>query len=520
VDAIGDAYVTGYAGRDVLPLANPLQGTFGGGDVDSFVTKIGFSTRANQFTFNVPNRGGTSQTAAALGAGTVGYGRLVLPAQGSPSPEGVAILSQRQNGVLVSEVGVPASPVLNRGRVYAEIDGPFNTGVAMANGNGVSVNVTFFFTDDSGRDFGEGTITIPPNGQIARFLSEAPFKAPQPFRGTLTFSASAPIGFAALRGSTNERSEFVMTTLPVADLSSSAVETAIAPHFVDGGSWTTTVVLVNGTDSPENGTVEFWGQGSANSSAQPVLVTVNGLQAGSFTYTIPGRSAIRLQTSGLLPDVQVGSVRVVPAPAGGGQTPAAFVVFAFKRSGGAVAAASVPAQRPGSAFRLYVESSGSFNSAAVGSFQSGIVVTNTLSSPLPISFELTSLTGVPTGLTANLVLPAQGQRALFLNQIPGFQSLPQQFQGVLRVATTAGSGLVAAGLRGRYNERGDFLITTMPSVNEANPPSIAETMFPHLVIGGGYTTQFILFGGTAQSAGAVRFVNQSGQPLNVALRPN
>ena len=49
------------------------------------------------------------------------------------------------------------------------------------------------------------------------------------------------------------------------------------------------------------------------------------------------------------------------------------------------------------------------------------------------------------------------------------------------------------GLRGRYNEREDFLVTTtMPSAESA--PSSAELYFPHFVDSGGYTTQFVLCG--------------------------
>jgi len=42
------------------------------------------------------------------------------------------------------------------------------------------------------------------------------------------------------------------------------------------------------------------------------------------------------------------------------------------------------------------------------------------------------------------------------------------------------------------NERGDVLVTTPPPAIEISQPSDAELLFPHLVNGGGYTTQFIL----------------------------
>jgi hypothetical protein len=39
-------------------------------------------------------------------------------------------------------------------------------------------------------------------------------------------------------------------------------------------------------------------------------------------------------------------------------------------------------------------------------------------------------------------------------------------------------------------------------------------MFPHWAIGGGYSTQFILLGGSAQTlSGVLGFFSQAGQPL-------
>jgi hypothetical protein len=76
------------------------------------------------------------------------------------------------------------------------------------------------------------------------------------------------------------------------------------------------------------------------------------------------------------------------------------------------------------------------------------------------------------------------------------------------------------GLRGRYNERGDFLVTTTPPVLENSSPTASELLFPHFAYGGGYTTQFILFSGYAgqTSAGMIRYFSQTGQPLDVTTQ--
>jgi hypothetical protein len=86
---------------------------------------------------------------------------------------------------------------------------------------------------------------------------------------------------------------------------------------------------------------------------------------------------------------------------------------------------------------------------------------------------------------------------------------------------TAGARSIAAvGLRGRYNERNHFLLTTTAPVDENSQPSTSEGVFPHFVDGGGYTTQFVLFSGLAgqPSAGLLRFFSASGEPFELPLR--
>src|SRR5439155_16367468 len=131
------------------------------------------------------------------------------------TPSGLAILGLRQNNVLVSEAGVPASPLIQSGRIYAEINGPVDTGLAIANPNNQPAALSFFFTDSNG-NLNYGSATIPVNGQIARFLNEPPFNSPSSLSGTFTFNSSVPVAVIALRGLVNERDEFLITTLPVA----------------------------------------------------------------------------------------------------------------------------------------------------------------------------------------------------------------------------------------------------------------------------------------------------------------
>jgi hypothetical protein len=80
--------------------------------------------------------------------------------------------------------------------------------------------------------------------------------------------------------------------------------------------------------------------------------------------------------------------------------------------------------------------------------------------------------------------------ALFLNQIAGLNNLPATFRGVLH--RSSNTSISAIDLRTLYNERGDFLISTTPAIAENTPTSTDEFVFPQVVSGSGYTTDFIL----------------------------
>src|SRR5438874_1403012 len=85
----------------------------------------------------------------------------------------------------------------------------------------------------------------------------------------------------------------------------------------------------------------------------------------------------------------------------------------------------------------FAEASGNFAQSAVGSIQTGIAVANTSTSDAAVTLELSKLDGSSTGLVGTLTVPANGQKAIFLNQIQGLGSLQLPFQGVLRVSSAA-----------------------------------------------------------------------------------
>jgi len=98
-----------------------------------------------QQSFTISDRGGSSSLSkGAASAAVVGYARI-QPATSNTTPAGMAIFGFRQNGVLVTEASVPAARLIQSGRIFAEVDGPVNTGLAIANPNGQDATITFFF---------------------------------------------------------------------------------------------------------------------------------------------------------------------------------------------------------------------------------------------------------------------------------------------------------------------------------------------------------------------------------------
>jgi hypothetical protein len=441
----------------------------------------------------------TSQTVGSSSNARAGFGRI-LPDSGNTTPSGLAIFGLRENNALVSEAGLPASPLIRSCRIYAEESGSLKTGVAIANPGNQAATINFYFTRSDGTNFGSGSTKVPAGGQIASFLDQAPFNSGAGLQGTFSFTSTTPVAVIALRGLTNERGEFLMTTLPVIDLTATPLNAPfLLPYFADGGGWKTSVNLVNPTDNSLTGTGQF--------------LNGTGAVLSTFPYAISPRSSFKFVTSGQGAALQSGSLLITPDT--NTVAPAALNVFSYKPAAITVSEAGV-VPVAGTVFRMYVEAVGLPGDPL--SIQSGIAVANPYPGVATLTLELFQSDGNSTGLVSTVNLPGRGQVAKFLSDI--FPSLVPPFEGLVRVSTN-NPGIAAFGLRGRYNERSDFLITTTPPVNEASPQSSAEFDFPHFVNGGGYTTQFILFSGASGQSGTghLNFFAQDGTAMALTLAP-
>src|SRR6266850_1186109 len=479
-------------------------------------------TPTDVVTYSNSDRGVTTFGTTG-GTGTnmrVGYARL-RSAAGTSTPSGVAIFAFKANDILVSEAAIPLVRPIMSGRTYARVDGAVNTGIAIANPNSEPVSISFYLTDGiTGNSFEQSSFVLASGQQIASFLTDAPFKAPTPLSGTLTFNASAPVAVVALRGLTNERGEFLITTQPVADLTDLSLRPTVIGHVADGGGWRTQLVLVNTRDETVTGRVEFYNDGRQGPYALPMGVTINGRFDSIFNFSIPARGSVQLETSGSEETTRVGTARIL---SGSSSSPSGFALFSFRNQGVVVTEGSVPAQSGVKGYgqpltwaeRTYVETTGL--PGQLNTIQTGIAVTNLSGSGgADVAFELFNADGTATGRKATIRVPLYGHISKYLTEI--FPGIPLPFRGMVRV-TAVSIPFTVTTFRTRYNERGDLLIATIPIADEGSSYSSGDAYFPHIVDLGGYKTSFILFNGNPgqPTSGRVEFVSQSGQPLPIPI---
>ena len=457
--------------------------------------------------FAIPNLGGVSRITDGTGPLVTGYGRI--QAASGTTPSGIGIFGLRQGGILVTEAGVPDSPLISSGRIFAETsaDSRVQTGLAIANPNPSVATISYTVRDTTGATVKSSTRDIQPNQQVASFIDQAPYSIAPGFQGTFSFTSNVAVSVIALRGFVNESGGFLLTTLPVLDLSAGGASgTQVVPHFAAGGGWTTQIILVNPTATVQTGSIQFF-----DPAGLATTVTIDGVSGTSASFSVAANSSKKFLTTGASPGTASGSVRIVPTA--NGPVPTPLVIFSYKPDTVTVAEAGVPVTT-GTTFRMFAQLSASQQIAT------GVAIANPTAVAGTVTLTLYDLNGAQIATTnPPLTLPAGGQLAKFIDQLAMTPSLAgQTVQGVLRITTTL-SSISVVGLRSRLNERSDFLITTTPPTLESGAPSTAERLFPHLANGDGYTTQFILFSGLAgqTSGGTLNVVAPDGTPLGVNI---
>jgi hypothetical protein len=443
-------------------------------------------------------RNGTASLEASAGASPIFYGRLGAQDSGIVK-NGTAFFEYRENGVLVSETTVPAYPPVSAGRFFVEIGNGLNTGVAIANPNDVDATFYLDLVDSAGRTVASSSTTVSANSQLSTFLTEAPFNAPANFMGSAVFTSTRRVGVLALSGLTNERQHFLMTTLPVISEPSALTE-VVVPHYATGAGWVTQLGLMNPTSTVLTGTIQFFSPGNDGTPAQPISLSLNGTVGTSFDYSIPPGGVQKVISEGIGAVVQSGSVRIRATL--GQQAPAGILTYALRQGGVTVSMTGLSFERPGRTFKSFVQHS------TFARISSGIAIANPSSEPALVSLTLRDSSGNERG-SHILTLAPNAQVARFLNDFPGLYAA--EVEGTLIVG--ASQEIVFYGIRGQYNARGEYILTSLSPVNSwYTTESSEERIFPHLVQGLGFTTRIVVFDGNSSqdSMGTLGLREQSG----------
>jgi hypothetical protein len=448
----------------------------------------------------------TSHTAGLNGTTQTGYATATTNT--GAAPYGTAVFSFKENGVTVSEAGVPASPPTTAARIFIDYRssvaaipgrisaGAFNidTGIAVVNYGSAAANLTYTLRNVAGTTLASGHGTLAAGAHFATFIDllntvVPDFVLPANFQtatqfASLQISSDQLISVFALRMTTNQRSEALFTTTPTADLTKTLSYAPIYfPQFADGGGYTTSLVLLNTSNETETGTLQL-----LNSSGGSLNVNQVGGASGSvFRYSIPSGGAFRFQTDGSPATLSTGWAQLTPDA--GTSTPIGAGVFGYNPGAFLVTESGIPAAVPTRHARIYVDMSGGHDT--------GLAIANpyNLNASITITaFQSDGVTGIGTS-QGPLQLPAGGYSAFFADQF--ITGLPAGFTGVLDI--TSSTAFAALTIRSLYNERQEFLMATFP-IADMTVAAPVPIVFPQIADGGGYQTQFILLNPGASSS--------------------
>ncbi|MDD5543122.1 MAG: NHL repeat-containing protein [Acidobacteriia bacterium] len=497
---------------------------------DTYNHRIRKITLGPRQSFDLALSAGGDVEALTLGhAGPVQAGYALVTLNSGNPPYGTAVLALTQNGVVVSEVGVPASPPTTAARLFVEyrtniaakstgVDAGVvstNTGLALANLSNTTSRVNFTVRDRKGNTVARGDGFLGGFSHAALFISElnrytSALVLPPDFAtnpdlqfGTLEVLSTEPLSIAALRLTINQRGETLMTTTPIVDESKIVDSNSLyLPQFADGGGLKSAYFLMNRTHLTQSGQLSFF-----DNLGNPLGVNLlsNGSSTASgntFPYSIPPGGAFIFQSLGSSATIQVGSAEVNPDP--GTSAPAGGGIFDITSGGTMVSESGIPTALLTTHARVYIDQSNGHRTgiAVAAPSTGGAFLTLTAYQPDGI---------IQVGNSIHINLPLGGHTAMFVDEL--FSGLPAAFTGVLDISSF--QPFVALTLRSLTNARGDTLLTTFP-IADFNQTPVSPIVFPQIADGGGFQTQFIFLNTTGgASSVTVNFSGDDGSPIAI-----
>jgi hypothetical protein len=216
----------------------------------------------SSFFFSIPLHDFIRIPVVAEGPETrAGYIRIIGNAH-SAEFHGFAMFSFKQSGVTVSITSSPMVQAAPSYRLFVDQSNSseiLQTGIAISNPSSSSSFVFIELTDLQGNSTRTmSTIEIPPSGQFAMFVNDIPgFQAvPASFRGVLRIrSLTEDVTVIAMRGHVNQRGDFINASLVPVEVGDEDSATRVVPQIVQGGGYSSELVLVNAGPARSTGTV-------------------------------------------------------------------------------------------------------------------------------------------------------------------------------------------------------------------------------------------------------------------------
>ena len=318
-----------------------------------------------------------------------------------------------------------------------------NTGVALANSRAESAEVLISLRGLDGTPVGDGTtsITLPPNGHIARYIHELfPGIDTSNFLGTLTATTTAENGRIAATAIQLGTVAGEFTTLPVVPVEPAPPAREVSfPQFADGDGYSSSFFLTNPSRTKAvSGLIRFYD----DNGIRIAVPMEGGLSSSEVPFAVAPLGGVVLTTAAGAKLVS-GSARVIAdGPVGG------VLRFNFP----ALGLAGVGASDSASGFLIPASRNASRN------ISTGVAVASA-GSAVNLVFTLRGPAGDPiSGGQAILALPANGHIARFIQEL--FPSVDtSEFEGT--VIVTAGGGTITATAIEIGSKPGEF--TTLPA---------------------------------------------------------
>ncbi len=199
-----------------------------------------------------------------------------------------------RHGNQITQAGVLPSAMSTSAILFVSTNGRLskNLGVAIANPNATTADVTLALRDDTGAIVATMPVQVAAHAQMAKFVTDlfsSQSAVPRDFTGTVDITSTIPVAIIGLRFRGNNFSTLPVTNLsalspvPVISTGIGGPGAVILPQFASGGGWATEIVLVNTGTSALTVRVDLFGQ-----DGNPLVANLNGVSASSFTnITIP-----------------------------------------------------------------------------------------------------------------------------------------------------------------------------------------------------------------------------------------